>query len=161
MAHKTKYIVKLSKDEREKLYKLVKTGKFAASKRQRAQIFLYADEGPDGSCLSDPQIAEKMEISISTVQRTRQHLVEKGLDSALERVKRTKGPNPKKLDAEQEAKLISLACIEAPKGHARWSLRLLSERMVALDYVDSISHETVRQTLKKRRLNLGNAKNGA
>ena len=96
-----------------------------------------------------------------TVQRARQRLIEKGLDFTLERVKRKKGPNPKKLDPKQQAKLISLACIEAPEGHARWSLRLLSERMVALDYVNSISHETVRQTLKKKRLNLGNAKNGA
>jgi hypothetical protein len=68
----------------------------------------------------------------------------------FERVKREKGSNPKKLDQEQEAKLISLACIEAPEGHARWSLCLLSEHMVALDYVNSISHETIRQTLKKR-----------
>jgi transposase len=161
MARKTKYIVKLSKSEREKLNKLVKTGKIAAAKRYRAQIFLYADEGDDSPCLSDPQIAKKLELSVITVQRARQRLIEKGLDFTLERVKREKGPNPKKLDPEQEAKLISLACIEAPEGHARWSLRLLSERMVALDYVDSISHETVRQTLKKKRLNLGNAKNGA
>ena len=150
MARKTKYIVKLSKSEREKLNKQVKTGKIAAAKRYRAQIFLYADEGDDGPCLSDPQIAKKLEISVIPVLRARQRLIEKGLDFTLERVKREKGPNPKKLDPEQEAKLISLACIEAPEGHARWSLRLLSERMVALDYVDSISHETVRQTLKKR-----------
>tara|TARA_B110000116_G_scaffold15428_1_gene12507 strand:- start:382 stop:879 length:498 start_codon:yes stop_codon:yes gene_type:complete len=161
MAHKTKYIVKLTKGEREKLNKLVKTGKHAAAKRYRAQIFLYADEGPDGPCLSDPQIAKKLEISVITVQRARQRLIEKGLDATLERVKREKGPNPKILDPEQETKLISLACIEAPEGHARWSLRLLSERMVALDYVNSISHETVRQILKKKRLNLGNAKSGA
>ncbi|RTZ77159.1 MAG: IS630 family transposase [SAR324 cluster bacterium] len=152
MARKTKYIVKLSKSEREKLNKLVKTGKIAAAKRYRAQIFLYADEGDDGPCLSDPQIAKKLELSVITVQRARQRLIEKGLDFTLERVKREKGPNPKKLDPEQEAKLISLACIEAPEGHARWSLRLLSERMVALDYVDSISHETVRQTLKKKEI---------
>ena len=99
----------------------------------------------------DIEIAKKLELSVITVQRARQRLIEKGLDFTLERVKREKGPNPKKLDPEQEAKLISLACIEAPEGHARWSLRLLSERMVALDYVDSISHETVRQTLKKKR----------
>ena len=131
MARKTKYIVKLSESEGEKLNKLVKTGKFAVAKRQRAQIFLYADEGPDGSCLSDPQIAKKLEISVITVQRARQRLIEKGLGFTLERVKREKGSNPKKLDSEQEAKLISLACIEPPKlthaGHyvcyqSLWSL---------------------------------------
>ena len=85
-----------------------------------------------------------------TVQRARQRLIEKGLDFTLERVKRKKGPNPKILDPEQQAKLNSLACIEAPEVHARWSLRLLSEHMVASDYVNSISHETIRQKLKKR-----------
>jgi transposase len=122
---------------------------------------LYADEGPDGPCLSDPQIAKKLEISVVTVQRARQRLIEKILDATLERVKREKGPNPKKLDPEQEEKLISQVCIEDPEGHARWSLRLLSERIVALDYVNSISHETVRQILKKKRLNLGNAESDA
>ena len=97
MAPNTKYIVKLSKSEREKLNKLVKTGKIAVAKRYRAQIFLYADEGPDGPCLSDPQIAKKLEISVITVQRARQRLIEKGLDSTLERVNREKGPNPKNL----------------------------------------------------------------
>ena len=91
----------------QKLNKLVKTGKIAALKRYRAQIFLYADKGDDGPCLSDPQIAKKLEISVITEQRARQRLIEKGLDSTLERVKREKGPNPKKLDPEQEAKLIS------------------------------------------------------
>ena len=103
MARKTKYIVKLSKSEREKLNKLVKTGKIAVAKRSRAQIFLYADEGHDGPCLSHPQIVKKLEISVITVQRARQRLIEKGLDFTLERVKREKGPNPKKIDPEQEA----------------------------------------------------------
>jgi len=143
IARKTKYIVKLSKSEREKLNKLVKTVKIAAAKRYRAQIFLYADEGPDDPCLSDSQITKKLEISVITVQRARQRLIEKGLDFTLERVKSEKGPNPKKLDPEQEAKLISLAWFEATEAHARWSLRLLSERMVTLDYVNSIFHETV------------------
>ena len=89
MAHKTKYIVKLTKGEREKLNKLVKTGKHAAAKRYRAQIFLYADEGPDGPCLSDPQIAKKLELSVITVQRARQRLIEKGLDFEMDPKSRT------------------------------------------------------------------------
>ena len=160
MAHKTKYIVKLSKDEREKLNKTVKTGLVAASKRHRAQIYLYADEGPNGPSLSDLKIADKLDLSVLTIKRARQRLIEKGLEAALERPPRKNGPTPKKLDAEQEAKLVSLAYVEPPEGRSRWTLRLLSDRMVALDYVDSICHETVRQVLKKKKLNLGNAKNG-
>lgn len=161
MRGKTKYIVKLSLSERTMLEKLIKTGKVAASKRQRAQILLYADEGPNGSFLKDAEIVRRMSVSLKTVFRTRQRLAEKGLETSLERVKRRIGPNPKKLDAGQEAKLVSLACIDPPEGYARWSLRLLSERMVSLEYVDSISYETVRRVLKKKKLNLGNERNGA
>ena len=159
MAHKTKYIVKLSKDEREKLNKIVKTGRVAAAKRQRSQIYLYADEGPNGPSLSDLKIADKLDLSVLTIKRARQRLIEKGLEAALERPPRKNGPTPKKLDAEQEAKLVSLACVEPPKGRSRCTLSLLSDRIVALDDV-SICQETVRQVLKKKKLNLGNAKNG-
>ena len=161
MARKTKNIIKLSKSEREKLNKLVKPARLQQRKDTVLKFFLYADKGDDGPCLSNLQIAKNLEISVIKVQRARQRLIEKGLDFTLERVKREKGPNPKKLDLEQEAKLISLACIEAHESHARWSLRLLSERIVSLNYVNSISHETVLQTLNKKRLNLCNAKNGA
>ena len=150
MAGKTKYIIKLTLSEREMLERLVRTGKVAASKRQRAQILLYADEGTEGPLLVDIKIAQRMGISAKTVFRTRQRLVEMGLEAALERIPRKGSPTPKKLDTEQEAKLVALACVKPPEGHARWSLRLLSERMVALEYVESISHETVRQVLKKR-----------
>ena len=161
MAHKTKYIVKLSKREREQLTKLLKTGKVASAKRQRAQIYLNADEGLHGPSLSDQKIADKMDLSLITIQRARQRLIEKGLESALERHQSPNSAAPKTLDVEQEAKLVSLACVEPPEGHARWTLRLLSERMVSLDYVESVSYETVRRTLKKKRLNLGNVKSGA
>lgn len=161
MAHKTKYIVKLSESERADLNKLAKTGKVAAAKRRRAQIYLLADEGPNGPSLSDQKIADKLDLSVLTIKNTRQRLIEKGLDTALERVKREKGPTPKKLDAELEAKLVSIACIEPPDGRARWTLRLLADRMVSLEYVDSICPETVRKTLKKKNLNLGSVRNGA
>ena len=96
MACNTKYIVKLSKSEREKLNKLVKTGNIAVAKRQRAQIFLYADEGPNGPSLSDLKIADKLDLSVLTIKRARQRLVEKGLEAALERPPRKNGPTPKK-----------------------------------------------------------------
>ena len=149
MANKTKYIVELNDSEREILQSIVKTGKVAAAKRQRAQIYLYADRTREEGELSDSKIADKLNIAKITVQRARQRLVEKGFEAALERAPRTKNSIAKKLSPEQEAKLVALACTKAPEGHARWSLRLLSEHMVILDYVDSISHELVRQVLKK------------
>jgi len=149
MGGKTKYIVKLSISERKMLDGLVRTGKVAAAKRLRAQILLYADEGPQGPLLTDIEIAERMGISTKTVFRTRQRLIEMGLEPSLERIPRKRNPTPNRLDTEQEAKLVALACVKPPEGYARWSLRLLSERMVALDYVESISHETVRKVLKK------------
>lgn len=144
-----KYIVRLSVTERQQLNKLVKTGKIAAYKRQRAQILLKADIGIEGPGLIDKDIAVSLEIAPRTVERTRQRLVEKGLEKALERETRQRS-RTLKLDGEQQAHLIALCCSEPPQGYNRWNLRLLSKTMVALDYVESISPETVRQVLKKR-----------
>ncbi len=144
-----KYIVRLSVTERQQLNKLVKTGKIAAYKRQRAQILLKADIGIEGPGLIDKDIAVSLEIAPRTVERTRQRLVEKGLEKALERETRQRS-RTLKLDGEQQAHLIALCCSEPPQGYSRWNLRLLSKTMVALDYVESISPETVRQVLKKR-----------
>ena len=146
---KKKYIVRLTQSERQWLHSLIRTGKVAAHKRLRAQILLLSDEGEFGPGYKDKAVVEKLDIGICTVERTRQRLVEMGLENSLERVKRLTGPNPKKFTVEQEAKLIALACMEPPTGHARWSLKLLSQQMVALEYVDSVSRETVRQVLKK------------
>jgi transposase len=144
-----KYIVRLSTDERQQLKKLVKTGKAAAYKRQRAQILLKSDIGPEGPGLRDIDIAAAVEVSYRTVERTRQRLVEHGIEKALERQVRKRSRAPR-LDGEQEAYLIALTCSEPPEGHNRWNLRLLAKTMVALDYVDSVGAETVRQVLKKR-----------
>ena len=161
MACKTKYIVKLSESEVEKLNKLVKTGKVAVAKRQRAQIFLYADEGPDGHLLIRSTNSGKNGNICKHGAKNASTFSWKRLGFCSWTCKKAKGPNPKKLDAEQEAKLISLACIEAPKGHARWSLRLLSERMVAFRLCRQYLSRNSTTNTKKRRLNLGNAKNGA
>jgi len=149
MVGKTKYIVTLSAEEREELKSIVHTGRVAAAKRRRAQILLYADEGEMGPSLPDSEIARIMDISGKSVWRTRKQLVDQGLKASLERKKRETSPNPKKLLPEQEARLVSLACLAAPEGRSRWTLKLLSERMVALDYVESLSRETVRRVLKK------------
>ncbi len=144
-----KYIVRLSAAERQKLSKLVKTGEAAAYKRQRAQILLKADIGPEGPGLKDIEIAKSVEVSDRTVERTRQRLVEEGLEKALEREVRKRSRAPR-LDGDQEAYLIALACSEPPEGYKRWNLRLLAKTMVELSYVDSVSSETVRLVLKKR-----------
>ncbi len=144
-----KYIVKLSQAERETLSALIKTGKVAGYKRQRAHILLKADIGSEGPGLKDSDIATSIDVSLRTVERTRQRLVERGLEKALEREKRQRSRAPR-LDGEQQAHLIALVCSEPPEGCKRWSLKLLSNKMVELNHVDSISPETIRQVLKKR-----------
>lgn len=144
-----KYIVQLSKTERQNLSSLVKTGKAAAYKRQRAQILLKADVGPEGPGLKDSDIVTSIDASLRTVERTRQRLVEQGLEKALEREVRKRSKNPR-LDGEQQAHLVALVCSEPPEGRNRWSLKLLASKMVALNHVDSVSPETIRQVLKKR-----------
>ncbi|HHI93155.1 MAG TPA: IS630 family transposase [Gammaproteobacteria bacterium] len=146
-----KYIVQLSKTERQNLSSLVKTGKAAAYKRQRAQILLKADVGPEGPGLKDSDIVTSIDASLRTVERTRQRLVEQGLEKALEREVRKRSKNPR-LDGEQQAHLVALVCSEPPEGRNRWSLKLLASKMVALNHVDSVSPETIRQVLKKNDL---------
>jgi len=143
-----KYIVQLSSEERDELKDLINTGKAAAYKRKHAEILLKADISSEGDVWNDAQISQAFDVSISTIERVRQRLVEEGLEAALNRAKQTQ-VRKKTLDGEQEAHLIALTCGEAPEGNARWTLRLLADKMVELEYVDTISHETVRQALKK------------
>jgi len=144
-----KYIVRLNDEEREKLSNLVNKGKVAAYKRKHAQILLKADiaEGV-GPGWTDQSIAAAYNISVRTVERIRERLCEYGLDAALERAKGS--GKRRKTDGAQEAHLIALVCGEPPEGHKQWTLRLLADKFVELGYIDSISHETVRQLLKKR-----------
>lgn len=154
-----KYIVKLSPEERQELNELVKKGKVAAYKRIHAQILLLSDIGEKGPGWIDEQISTSLEITIQTVENVRKRLVERGLEGAINKEKPATA-KPTKLDGEQEAHLIALTCGEPPEGIARWNLRLLANKMVELNYVDSISHETIRQTLKKTKLSPGKKKNG-
>jgi transposase len=145
---KKKYIVALSAEARETLESLTTTGKASAYKLNHARILLKADINQDGGAWQDHDISDALDISVSTIERVRQRLVEQGLDAALSRQtpSRTK---PRLLDGQQEAHLIALACAETPQGQGKWSVRLLADRLVELGCVERISHETVRQTLKK------------
>lgn len=144
-----KYIVRLSGEERKSLISLVSSGKGSARMFTRARILLKADVGEGGSGWSDEKISEALDVTVQTVERVRKQLVEEGLEAVLSRRKYTQKISRKKLDGDTEAHLIALACSETPKGYARWSLRLLADRMVELGYVESISHEAVRRVLKK------------
>jgi transposase len=123
-------------------------GKAAARTLLHARILLKADSGPEAPAWSDEAISEALEVHATTVARVRQRFVEQGLEAAL-RPKPTTRQYERKLDGTAEARLIALACGPAPKGQARWTLRLLADRLIELEHVDSISYETVRRTLKK------------
>ena len=136
------YVVDLSDEERAQLLDLVKRGRLAARKLTRAHVLLLADEGT-----VDTGIADALHVHVATVERIRKRFVGGGLDWALQ-----DQPRPgaaRKLDDKQQAHLIALACSKPPEGRQRWTLRLLADRLVRLDIVDSVSHETVRQTLKR------------
>lgn len=149
-----KYRVTLTPEERTELTALLQKGKAAARTLTHARILLKADQGEGGPGWKDEAIVAALDVSLSTVTRVRQAFVEVGLETALRRRPASK-LRPRKLDGEQEARLITLACSEAPDGHARWTLRLLADRMVRLEYVEAVSHETVRQVLKKTNSNPG------
>jgi transposase len=146
-----KYRVTLAADERGQLRALLARGKAAVRKLKHAQILLKADEADDGPGWDDERIAEALEVGTATVERVRRRFVEEGLASALSPYRGGKRIYTRKLDGEQEAHLIALACSTPPETHGRWTLRLLAQRMVELRYVDAVSYETVRQTLKKTR----------
>ena len=127
---------------------LIHKGKVAAHKRLHAEILLKADISDLGEKWQDKPIGEAFGISTRTVERVRERLVQEGLESALNRTKPIRVKS-RIIDGENEAHLIALACGDAPDGRSRWTLRLLGQRMVELGYVESVSHETIRQTLKK------------
>lgn len=143
-----RYRVTLTRPERQELQQLISRGKADARKLAHARILLQADEAEGGPGRTDEQIASALDTATRTVERIRERFVEQGLDAAL-LPRPSKRVYARKLDGRQEAKLIALACSKPPAGKARWTLRLLAEEMVELDVVDSLSHETVRQTLKR------------
>jgi transposase len=144
-----KYKVTLTADERQSLHNLVAAGKAAAQKLAHARLLLKADAAPDGPAWTDARIAEAVEVNRTTVEQVRQRFVEQGLEAALVRKKQDRPSRERKLDGAGEARLITLACSAPPQGRAAWTLRLLADRLVELQVVETISTETVRQGLKK------------
>lgn len=142
-----KYVVRLSDREREQLAEVVRKFKGASQKVRRAQVLLKADA--DGPGWTDPAIADAFGCRRQTVENVRRNLCERGFEQALDGVKRQDPPTPKLLDGEQEARVIATRLGEPPAGYANWTLRLLARKVVELSIVKSISHETVRRTLKK------------
>lgn len=140
--------MRLAGDGRTYLEGLVHTGKVAAHKRLHAEILPKADISASGGKWHDNQIGEAFGISTRTVERVRGRLVREGLEPALSRAEAVR-PRNRKIDGENEARLIALMCGDAPEGRGRWTLRLLGQRMAGLGYVESVAHETIRQALKK------------
>ncbi len=143
-----RYRVTLTQPERQELQQLLSHGKADARKLTHARILLQADESEQGPSRTDQEIAGSLNIATRTVERVRERFVEQGVEAAL-LPKPSKRIYTRKLDGRQEAKLIALACGKPPAGKRRWTLRLLADEMIELDVVDCLSHETVRQTLKK------------
>lgn len=146
-----KYRVTLTAAERDELKRLLARGKADVRRLKHAQVLLKADQAEGGSAWTDERIVAVLDVGVATVQRLRQRFVEEGLQAALRPYRVGKRLYQRKLDGEQEAKLLALACSTPPEEHGRWTLRLLAGRMVELRHVDTVSHETVRQVLKKTR----------
>jgi len=151
-----KYIVTLTQEERDTLRQMLSAGEESARKLTRARILLKADEG-----WTDKAICQALDVHTSTVERARRRFVEEGFEAALNR-RSPRRDYERKLDGNAEAHLIALACSSPPAGQEHWTLRLLAEKLVTLEQVDvgSVSHETVRQVLKKTSSNLGRRSNG-
>jgi len=147
-----KYIVRLTPDEQTQLLQMIRSGKTAARTLLHARILLKADTDSGAPAWSDEAIGEALEVHSATVARVRQRFVEEGLEVAL-RPRPSRRQYARKLDGAVEAHLLAIACGPAPVGQARWSLRLLADRLVELEHVSSISYETIRRTLKKTNCN--------
>jgi transposase len=149
------FVVRLTDEERLELESLIRKGKASALTLARARILLKADQGDNGETWTDAEIAQALEVAPKTVFNIRRRWVEEGLEAALKRKKQEHPSRRRKLDGKAEAKLVATCCGPAPEGRARWTVRLLANKLVELEAVESISPETVRRTLKKMQLSLG------
>jgi transposase len=141
---KKRYIVNLTRAEREALEQLVRRERVSGVKRQRASILLKADDD-----LTDVEIAEELEVGVRTVERVRRRCCERGIEASLERKPQDNPSRPRKLDGAAEARLVQIACSEAPEGRARWTLSLLADKLVELRVFESVSKSTIQRGLKK------------
>jgi len=153
------YRIKLTKSEVEELMGIVRKGSHTSQTYRAAYILLNCNEGEFSVKVTNEQICTVLKIGMRTIDRVKKKFVEQGLEATLER-KQTTRVYEKKVDGEAEARLIALCCSSPPKGYLRWTLRLLADKMVELNYVDNISHVTVREVLKKTNLSLGRSKAG-
>lgn len=149
-----RYKVTLTKEEQEELTGMVNKGKGQAGRLRRARILLMADENQAGGGWKDADIAKALKAGRRTVERTRQKCVELGLEAALNHTKPHQ-TRSKVLDGEAEARLVQLACSQAPDGREEWSMQLLANKLIELEVVETVSRETVRTTLKKTNLSPG------
>jgi transposase len=150
-----KYVVTLTAEERHSLHRLTAAGKASARKVTQARILLKADQADGGPSWPDERIAEAFEVGLSTIARLRQRFVEQGVEAALSRQPQKRPSRTRKLDGRAEARLIALACSAPPEGRREWTMRLLADRLVELEVVESICDETVRRVLKKTNLSRG------
>ncbi len=149
-----RYKVTLTKEERDQLKFILNKGKHSSLQFKNACILLNVDEGEQGGKITNTQIAQVLQINTKTIERLRQRFVEEGFDACVER-KAYPDVKLSKMDGEFEAHLIAISCSKAPEGFTRWSLRMLAEKMVELEFAETVSHETIRTVLKKTKLNLG------
>lgn len=156
MANK-KYVVELTLEEREALLSKIRKGTLPARANCKARILLKADKGPHGEGWTDRRICEGLETSPATVGRVRETFVMEGLDEVFARKTRTHPAIKRIFDGEAEARLIALACSQPPQGYGRWTIRLLADKVVELNIVDSVHFNTVGRALKKTNLNLTEA----
>ena len=154
-----RYTIKLTKAEVADLMDIINRGSHTSLTFRTAYILLNADEGKYSNKVTNEQISTVLKVGMRTIDRVKKKFVEEGLEACLERGPTTR-VYERKMDGDAEAKLITLCCSEPPTGYAKWSLRLLADKMVELHYVDSISHVTVRKILKKTNLSLGKSKAG-
>lgn len=151
--------VKLTPAERAHLLDLISSGQAPARTLMHARLLLKTDRGPAGPALPDQAVAEAVEVSQPTIARVRRQYVEQGLEAALNR-RPPRREYAHKLSGEEEARLITVACSQPPAGQARWSLRLLADRLVELEIVDTVSYQTVRRVLKKTNSSPGSGSSG-
>ncbi len=149
-----RYTIKLLKEEVEELKGIISKGSHSSHTFRTAYILLNCDEGEYSEKVTNEQISRVLKVGMRTIDRIKKRFIEEGLEGVLER-KPTSREYEKKIDGELEAKLVQLCCCEPPSGYSRWSLRLLSDKLVELNYVESISHVAVGNALKKMNLSLG------
>jgi Arc/MetJ-type ribon-helix-helix transcriptional regulator len=155
------YKVTLTRNERDELEALIKSGKRAASAVRNALVLLGTDAGEhQAHRQTNQQLCDALLVDMRTIDRVKRRFVEEGMDAALHRKSGGERINARRIDGQAEARLIALYCSQPPKGRSRWTLRLLADKLVELEVCESLSHETVRQALKKTKSNPGRKNNG-